>query len=289
VGRLAAALDAHRREAPGAEAVAGDLAGELGEVLVDGVDAIVHAGATVSWLASYAALRGPNVHGTRKLLELAARAGIPFHFVSTISTAPATGDETTTLSFAEAAAGTPYGLSKWIAEDLARRAGAAVYRPAMIAPATDTGIGNRDDYLHRYMHGCLELGMYIDRDDARIDFTPVDHVAAAIAGLVRSSRRESTTHIVNLDRSPTFAGLGRSMVAAGAALRAVPYSEFRTALVSRRGSRLHALIAFFPETFVLGMGPWPCASSRTALAALGIEPPAIDDAYLARVLRAMSR
>jgi hypothetical protein len=72
------------------------------------------------------------------------------------------------------------------------------------------------------------------------------------------------------------------MAAAGAAVAPAPYSTFRSALLAARGSRLHALVAFFPETFALGMGPWPCARTDAALAALDVRRPAIDDAIVAR-------
>lgn len=256
------------------------------------LDLIVHAGATVSWLAPYAALRGPNVHGTTALLELAARHRLPFHHVSTISTAPASGDEHSFLPLAAARAGTPYGLSKWIAEENVRRAAAAglpcaVYRPAMIAADTKTGIGNPDDFLVRYMAGCLELGLAIDRDDARLDFTPVDFVASAIAALIeaRPLGGGTTYTLCNIDQSPSFAALGRAMAKAGAAVALAPYPTFRAALLGAKGSRLHPLAAFFPEEFSLGMGPWPCAETLAALDEVGVARPAIDDEYLARLTR----
>jgi len=281
--RLDAVLAEREIDAP-ATAIAGDLAALAIDI---DVDAIVHAGATVSWLASYEALRAPNVLGTLALLELAARRGVPFHHVSTISTAPADGDETSLLAFETALVSTPYALSKWIAEAHVRRAGeaglpVAVYRPAMIAADTRRGIGNADDYLNRYLVGCAELGLYIDREDAVIDMTPVDFVARAIATCVARGRTGETLHLANVEQSMTYAALGRALVAAGLCAAPATYEAFRAALLANRTSRLHPLAAFFPARFSLGMGPWPCARSVETLAAQGIQRPRIDDALIAR-------
>lgn len=267
----------------------GDLAApDLGVTeSLDGIEAVVHAGATVSWLASYEALRAPNVLGTRSLLELAATRGWAFHYVSTISTAPHNGDEDALLTLDTALAGTPYGLSKWIAEQhVSSVAGVAhtITRPAMIAASTTTGIGNADDFNMRYLRGCLDLGLYVDREDATMDLTPVDFVAGAIAALVLEEPAGDTYHLANADQSPSFAAIGRALVAAGRAVRPATYAEFRDALAKAKTSRLHALSAFLPETFNLGMGPFPCQRSVDKLATLGVTRPKIDDAYLARLV-----
>ena len=275
--------------------ISGDLAAPgcgLGAA-VDDVDAIVHAGAVVSWLAGYHALRPANVLGTLALLELAAARGLAMHHVSTISTCPVGGAEGALLGFAAALAGTPYGLSKWIAEGLALRAReaglpVAIYRPAMISGHSTRGHGNPDDFVCRYLAGCCELGRYIDRDDARQDMTPVDFVAGAIAALVVAGARD-TYHLVNVDQSPSFAAIGRAIAAAGHPVRPASYDAFRAALRERKDSRLHPLLAFFPERFALGSGPWLCAATLAALEPLGVVRPAIDDAVIARYLRALAR
>jgi thioester reductase-like protein len=277
--RLDEAL-ARRHLTARARAIAGDLAAL--EVDAD-VDAVVHAGATVSWLASYEALRAPNVLGTHALFTWAAARGIAFHHVSTISTVPADGNEQSSLTFEQALASTPYGLSKWIAE---RHVRGGIYRPAMIAPDTRRGIGNADDYLNRYMAGVRELGVYIDRDDAIIDMTPVDFVAKAIAACVACDRLGETLHLANIEQSMSYGALGRALVAAGVAARPVPYDAFRAALHDAKTSRLHALAAFFRPVFSLGMGPWPCAHSLAVLAELGVERPRIDEALIARYVSA---
>ena len=292
--RLAAALARYRVplavDGDRVRIISGDLAapGCGIEGALDDIDAIVHAGAVVSWLASYHALRPANVLGTRALLELAAARGIAMHHVSTISTCPLGGGEDARLSFEAALAGTPYGLSKWIAEGMALRARAAglpvaIYRPAMISGHATRGTGNPDDFVSRYLAGCRELGRYLDRDE-RQDMTPVDFVADAIAALVVAEAR-ATYHLVNVDQSMSFAAIGRAIAAAGHAVAPASYDEFRALLHDRKDSQLHPLLAFFPERFALGSGPWPCADTLAQLAPLGVVRPAIDDAMIARYLR----
>jgi fatty acid CoA ligase FadD9 len=284
-------------------AIAGDLAApglgrddEANARLADEVDAIVHVGAVVSWLAPYAAVRAANIGGTRALLEIAASGGRvrPFHHVSTISTAPATGDERTILDERTAFASSPYALSKWIAEHHVRRAGeaglpVAIYRPALIAGHSARGHGNRDDFLHRYLAGVTELGLYLDLDDAVLDMTPVDFVARAITALVTAAPQGdgATYHLANVDQSMTYARLGRALVATGIAAQPSPYDRFRAALLAAPSSRLAALAAFFPAAgFALGSGPWPCAATVAALTRLGVARPPVDDALVARFVRA---
>lgn len=63
------------------------LAPDQFEELASRVDVIIHAAATVNLVYPYAALRAPNVGGTREILRLACLAGAPVHHVSTVSLA----------------------------------------------------------------------------------------------------------------------------------------------------------------------------------------------------------
>ncbi|MCB9595240.1 MAG: thioester reductase domain-containing protein [Sandaracinaceae bacterium] len=293
--RLRAALEGWRVP-PVADAalraVAGDLDAEglgLDEEL--GFDAVVHAGARVSWLAGYRALRGANVGGTIALLERAAARGATFHHVSTISVAPPDADEDGFFDLDRVrASSTPYALSKWVAESHVRRAAAAgldvaVHRPAMIAAHSTRGVANREDFVHRYLAAVIELGVYVDDEVAILDMTPVDFVAEAIAALVVAGPGAGRTHhLANVEGSLSYAALGRAVSAAGVTAAPVSHARFLEALAASEGSRLAPLASFIATPASLPMGPWPCARTVAELEALGVRRPRIDEAYVARVV-----
>lgn len=261
--------------------------------LAEEIDAVVHAGASVNWVSVYKKLREPNVLGTLSLLELAmARRQKPFHYISTISTAPADGDETTSLSFEQALQGSAYGLTKWIAEQHARRAGNAghpvsIHRPGMITGHSARGLGNPDDYVHRYLRACVRYNLYLDRPE-RLDMTPVDYVSRAIVATLfhaSSSGGGGVHHLCNVDQSMSYAELGSALNLAGAPCSPADYATFRAVAVQPKDSPLRPLASYFPESaFGLGSGLWPSAATRARLAALSVVCPPVDPPLVARYL-----
>ena len=284
-------------------AIAGDLAAPglgLGRARFDAlgteIDAILHAGAHVSWIHPYEALRAPNVLGTREI-ALLAMTGRPkaLHHVSTISTAPPDGDESSILSLEAAESAGGYGLSKWVAEGIVRRAAergcpVAVYRPSMITGHNVRGIGNPDDYVSRYLRACLAYGRHLAWERERLDMTPVDFVADGIVELMKAEPTGGGTHhLTNLDGSMTYMDLGRSMVRAGFPCSPAGYDDFRRVAVSPPESPLRPLASYFPERgFALRMGPWPARRTREALAKLGVVCPAADDRLIAAYVAALA-
>ncbi|MBL4847907.1 MAG: thioester reductase domain-containing protein, partial [Planctomycetes bacterium] len=246
------------------------------------LDSILHAGAQVNWVMLYGQLRTANVIGTDTLLELAGASRLKaFHLVSTISTAPAGGDEESSLREESALRSSGYGLSKWVSERRVAAAGArglplTIHRPAMITGHSRRGVANPEDFVNRYLRTCLALGIGLDLQDARCDLTPVDSVADGIVALIRSEEaRGRTFHLTSLEKSPTWAELSDHL-----GVSPVPYDEFRAALIAAGASvPLAPLRAWFPASgFRMQMGPWPCADTDARLEALGVAqpPPAAD-------------
>lgn len=303
--RVLSALDRYRVSALDPDrwsAIAGDLgAPRLGlkdglwSALADDIDAVVHAGASVNWITVYSDLRAPNVLGALSLLELAAsRRRKPFHYISTISTAPTDGDESTSLSFEQALASSAYGLSKWIAEEHVRRAGGAglpvtIYRPGLVVGHSARGFGNPDDYVHRYLRACLCYGVYLDRPE-RLDMTPVDYVSQAVVVMLGASPEGGgVLHLCNVDQSMCYAELGRALAALGTPCSPVDYSTFRAAAVEPKDSPLRPLASYFPKVgFALGSGPWPSSATSARLAALSVFCPRIDERFIATVTSALA-
>ncbi|PKS12486.1 hypothetical protein jhhlp_000692 [Lomentospora prolificans] len=127
--------------------------------LADTAHAIIHNGADVSFMKTYASLRRPNVLSTRVLAEMALSRGIPFHFISTASVAlfacrnddaPSSLPEVSVASHIpppDATANSGYAASKWVGEVLLEKIFSDfslqtwIHRPTSVvgdgAPATD--------------------------------------------------------------------------------------------------------------------------------------------------------
>lgn len=162
------------------------------EELASRVDVIVHAAATVNLVYPYAALRAPNVGGTREILRLACLAGATVHHVSTNGVLlPSTEgwsedtiidvDDVTKLQDG-------YGQTKWVAEQLvleASRRGlpARIYRPGTISGHSKSGATNAWDLLTAMIVESLQIGYAPDIEDWLVEMTPVDFVSKAITTL----------------------------------------------------------------------------------------------------------
>jgi len=155
-------------------------------------DAVCHAGAAVNWVLPYSALRQQNVAGTLELLRLAARRGLPFHFVSSLSvcystTAPRFVDEGFDPLSHLAGVHLGYAQTKVVAEALVQEAGrrglpVTISRPSFISGHSETGEFNPDDILARVVAGCVRMRTAPDLDWV-LDCTPVDVVARQILDL----------------------------------------------------------------------------------------------------------
>jgi thioester reductase-like protein/acyl carrier protein len=132
--RLQGCMAAYRLSVDGScvHAVAGDLERErLGlspqchAELVGRLRCLIHCGARVSSAMPFGALRGTNVAGTRRALALALLGDADFVHVSTLGFVPPGHAESGGVPNAGRLVGlTGYAQSKWVAEQLVRRAAA---------------------------------------------------------------------------------------------------------------------------------------------------------------------
>jgi len=111
---------------------------------------IIHTGAFVHHLHSYARLRPANVHGTCELLRLASSRPTRFVHLSTESARTCHSG---------------YAQSKWVAARLVEQArdhglDARIFPVGMVGPDSDTGAANTDDWLMRFVAGVIQLGAY---------------------------------------------------------------------------------------------------------------------------------
>ncbi len=202
--------------------------------LADEVDGIVHSGASVNFLADYRRLRAANVLGTRALLELAARRGLPFHHVSTIGVYAPEPDRAR-VQREDDPLPPPDGLAwgyeqtKWVAEQLvaaarARGLGVTIHRPGRISGSARNGAWNLDDFAARMVRGVVALGAVPDLD-VEVDTTPVDWVADAIVHLAASRPRGAAYHLAH-PHPPRFLEMFERLRARGATMRVVPLDEW---------------------------------------------------------------
>jgi thioester reductase-like protein len=167
----------------------------------DEISAICHAGASVNWVLPYRGLKAANVDGTRELLRLACRRGVPFHFVSSISvchstSAPPAIDERFDPLAHLGGIHLGYAQTKAVAEALVREAGrrgvpVTIYRPSFISGHGTSGAFNPDDILARVVAGCVRMRTAPDLDWV-LDCMPVDSTARHILAL---SDRRGVVHL----------------------------------------------------------------------------------------------
>jgi thioester reductase-like protein len=196
------------------------------------VDCVLHAGASVNWIAPYASLRASNVQGTLELLRLACRpVPRPFHFVSSLSVCyavdgPPTVDESFEPLTQLRGVHLGYAQTKIVGESLVREAGrrglpVSIYRPSLIAGHSRTGAFNPDDLLSVLIRGCLRMATAPDLDWT-LDCEPVDAVSAAILAL---SSHTGPMHLVH-SRPRHWRECLLWMRLTGHAVRLVPYSDW---------------------------------------------------------------
>ncbi|KAI1824106.1 hybrid PKS-NRPS PsoA [Xylaria intraflava] len=169
--------------------------------LSDRADLIIHNGADVSFLKSYASLRHTNVIATRTLLEMAIPRSIPFHFISTASVAQfSLIEDENTLGLAERSLANElpgqakhqpqavlgYATSKWVSESLVERAvaefnlsGCGVHRltTAIGEDAPKTDLINA---LRSYSQILKAVPYLADGVQGTLDLLPVEDVAQRI-------------------------------------------------------------------------------------------------------------
>lgn len=163
--------------------------------LGDLIDIIYHNGAWVHHVYPYSLLKNTNVLGTQEVLRLASIGQLkPVHFISTISVfAPSTQEEALKIITEESSIDDSHQLiggyiqSKWVAEKLVTIAGdrglpVTIYRPGGICGHSQTGVFNANDFLYRFLFGCIQLG-YIPEGEWSDGLVPVDYVSKSIVYL----------------------------------------------------------------------------------------------------------
>lgn len=148
-------------------------------------DVVLHSAAATNWRLAPEEIHRTNTLGTGGMLDLAAAAEAPFHYMSTAFVAnPLSGEDQERFPGAAA-----YLASKTAAERMVRDAGipASILRPSVIMGDSRTGRIAGAQGLTKAL-GAIVLGqvpVLPGAPDARIDMIPQDFAARATADLIR--------------------------------------------------------------------------------------------------------
>jgi thioester reductase-like protein len=296
--------------------------------------AIIHNAAYVNHALRFRELYVQNVASTHTAIQLAAEVtaytGAPCHtaFIST-------GGVCGRLSFAEEEEplrlpGSAlvnqmgYVQTKWVSERIMENAGAfvasirplssplfSIYRPGAVTCDSSTGASNIGDSINRHVIGWILLGVAPPIDSsARVDMSPVDWNAGAIAGIVLQhscvvSYPESAvgvwrpTPVYTLDNGhslqysrllETLSSLGRQVTLSETyadwlnhltlSLRREDESSSKISCPNPLRSLLGSLVAKQPK-----FGSTGCRKHMDLLSRHGFPSPMIDDKYLSLMLR----
>ena len=221
-------------------------------------DLVLHNGALVNLLFSYAAHRAANVAGTGEVLRLAmAHRPVPVHYVSTLSALQAqamrgTGRLPEVRSPSEQdPPERGYSRSKWVAERYlaqARDRGATVtvLRLGEILPSEQRPHPNTRALTHLLLSAIHRLGAAPDAP-IRSDYTPVDYASARVVAAVLDRAVWGRSLHVFHPESVDFAGV---LATAGAAITRTTCADFlvRLSVAAREtgDTELAALAALLP-------------------------------------------
>ncbi|GAA1681543.1 type I polyketide synthase [Fodinicola feengrottensis] len=291
-------------------AVPGDLAApRLGlsttefEALAHRIDAVYHCGAWVNFVRPYPALKPANVGGTKEILRLAAKSGIPVHHVSTLAVLaggivggadrlPEDGELPPPVGH-----DTAYSESKWVAEKLVHLAAArglpvSVYRPGVVLGDSRTGVSNVDDYMTAMVTGCVRLGLAPLRHYPQSVAT-VDDVARVIVAL--SLHTPANGRVFHpLDPRPLpWNELFEHVRAAGYRVQSVPFDQWRDALARRLEAGDSNALEPLADNLSAATGdrrmPVFGTENVTAGVPAGLARPALDAGYFRTVLQYFAR
>jgi thioester reductase-like protein/non-ribosomal peptide synthase protein (TIGR01720 family) len=284
------------------------LSDEQFQELANKLDVIYHNGTAINLVYPYSILKATNVLGTQEILRLACLIKAkPVHYISTLAVLSSLNHpgvkvirELDSLEHV----GVPYGgyaQSKWVAEKLvttARDRGlpVCIYRLGRISGHSQSGVCNTNDFMHRAIKGCIQLGCAPDVD-MTVDMNPVDYVSKAIVHLSRQKESLGKAfHVFNphpIRASELFNGI-RSL---GYPLRQVSHDKWQAELLNAHEDSLknvlYPLLPFFAGSASDSANPAvpqdDCQNTLNGLAGTSIVCPPIDgqllDTYFSYLIR----
>jgi L-aminoadipate-semialdehyde dehydrogenase len=247
----------------------------------------------VHWLYHYHQLKSINVAGTIEVLKFAITSKVkPIHYISTTNVYDT--DEHKNKKFvgeSEVGATTKgltggYTQSKWISEQLIQKARkrdipVRIYRPSYITGDSQSGIWNADDFLCRFIKGCIQLKHAPRLPDLTLDMSAVDYVANAIVNIAMNPQEKRCEFNVVQDHLYSYNELFETMKSYGYDLQIIEYEKWRELLILQESNNDFALrpfIALFNEKWPQSVkGPvYESSNTRKTLANTEIKNITID-------------
>jgi thioester reductase-like protein len=200
------------------------LSDDLYARLAERVSCVVHVAGAVNQVLSLEDQLDANVRSAAEVVRFArdGRRKRLYH-VSTLATllstdlsAPIVDEHSDPLEAQVVHGG--YAQSKWIGEAVVRAALAesCIVRPGLLTGDTRTGIASRHCPLAWFLHGLARVGAVPegDHEHLRVDVTPVDWAAAALAAHVVDGHEAQVLHLSS-ERGASLAELLRALAAEG--------------------------------------------------------------------------
>jgi len=175
--------------------------------LSTGVDIVIHCSALVNLVYPYEGMRAANVLGTRNVLEFALTGKVKrMVYISTDGIFPdgmKDCKEDMDVDSLATKLSNGYSQSKWVAEQLVRRAAdrglpAVIFRPGNMAGKSATAVWNPSDLNFLILTGCIELGAAPVVPGWIMEMTPVEVAAEGIVKVMSDpSSLGHTYHVTN--------------------------------------------------------------------------------------------
>ncbi|RAK83815.1 NRPS-like enzyme [Aspergillus costaricaensis CBS 115574] len=162
-----------------------------------------------------------------------------------------------------------YGQSQWAAEAMVRRMQEkglpiAIYCPGFIIGDSVTGASNPDDFITRWIVGCIEMGTFPRIFNMRFEYCTIDFVCSSVLQIASENKNlDQAYHIMSPDRtkSLTVEDTITLLHEAGYPVRMIDYSDWVEQAV-KSGTSEGSLAPLMPalQERVLGeLTRWECA------------------------------
>lgn len=270
--------------------------------LADTVDGIINAAANLKHFGRQEELFAVNVHGLSELLDLAQTGRRKdVHHISTTSVGTGRPEPLFSELDTDLANGldNPFLLSKIEGERLiyaAREAGisATLYRLSSLFVNTATGkfqYNLQENGFFRFLKALVSLGVVPALESKTLDFSCVDHVAAAFGKLFDKPALHNKNHHLFAPNKISWAETGVLLAKAGWPVEIVTYKDFLDRLQARfdNPDERSAITTILLQSFLLRNSPdsgFLRINERTSLLLedLGMTWPEFDGRHLAELM-----